>query len=198
MCATACVLLIMTTMRPAYAILGSRITVHNDSPWLLRIMQSWESKSNHNIENAHYLPPGGSVTMQGYNEGLYVRINRFEYRSHIYVPNVYPQRRGQSRDVSFAVERFCPGVKDSRSTLGDQYMGTAYFEVQNPWAGALPANHTLHAVTVYVTRREAICQRLPSVRRVPNQPSRPGVLGAKGGFIFCWADQRSLDDHFFE
>lgn len=62
------------------------------------------------------------------------------------------QRRGQHRDVSFAVERFCPGVKDSRSTLGDQYMGFAYVEVMNPWMGtstttrqldvADPANHT--------------------------------------------------------
>lgn len=46
------------------------------------------------------------------------------------------QRRGQSRDVTFAIERFCVGVTDSRSTLGDSWMGVAYIEATNPGMGA--------------------------------------------------------------
>lgn len=59
------------------------------------------------------------------------------------------QSKYNSNDVSFTIERFCPGVKDARvSILQDQFVGVAYVEVDNPWAGA-------HGVVVHSKRHTA-------------------------------------------
>lgn len=48
---------------------GSRVTIYNDTPFLMRLKPSWYYKQNYDPSDRVFLQPGWSTVMQGYNDG---------------------------------------------------------------------------------------------------------------------------------
>lgn len=110
-------LLACAQIQRCLAVLGSRVTVHNESPILLRIVSSTIYKDH---DTVYFLPNSSSIAMQGYSNGKPDPDDQHEY----------------GYDVTFTLQRFCPGITTlAESTLQDGWRDVAYFIATNHWYG---------------------------------------------------------------
>lgn len=112
-------IILLVAAHYAFANRGTNVKITNNTPWLLRLNRMWSTpgKKNFSPDNISFLPPNASVTYQGHTNGF--------------------GDIGNSVDVAFFLERFCfQGASGKAySLLGDSYVGTASFIVDNPAIG---------------------------------------------------------------
>lgn len=110
--------LLLGHLAPSQALRGTRLTVHNETPNLLRIVSSSTYKDH---DGVRFLSPNASVVLQGYQGG---KID----------PDDESTNNGY--DVTFTIQRFCPGITDvASSTLQDGYRDLMYVIANNHWVG---------------------------------------------------------------
>lgn len=107
----ATLLVVLAGARHCIATRGSRVTVHNQTPHVLRLVAVYDKDTDWSFsaDRILFFPPNASHVYQGYNQGY------------------------GELDVTFLLQRYCPGTsKDGTpfSRLNDNYVDVADFRVR--------------------------------------------------------------------
>lgn len=100
---------------------GTQIQLTNFTPTLLRVVPRYRDQDLHK-NDAVFLPANGTYRQTGYD----VRVRLHQSMVWLRSTNISFLQAGHlKQDVTFVVQRFCPGVDSSVNAFGDNYASIA-------------------------------------------------------------------------